>query len=87
MGTMNHIIPKIVRKSMGWTKKKTGEFASLSVPVCRRCHDILTELQKPLVLIIKSLRTTPPVPLELALIMERIKINLDIQSSEGKANG
>jgi len=69
----HHIIPQVVRKIMNWHGKR-AESAMLTyrVPLCKECHIKVNLLQEPLVAIIKNLRTSPPLPVTFAYMMEDI---------------
>ena len=51
----HHVLPKQFIKILGLIKE-WPELEKHKVPICKKCHDILTELQKPFILIIKYLR-------------------------------
>jgi len=66
----HHILPKHVRKIFGWTGKDNPSRLSSSIPMCRHCHDVVDQLQLPLINLIKWMKGTPPIPIELAYIIE-----------------
>lgn len=71
--TRHHLIPKGVRKLMGWvgTKKARLVNGNYHIPLCSECHLKLNHILEPLVFIIKCLKPEPPkIPVKLAFIME-----------------
>lgn len=67
----HHILPKAVRKTMCWTGNMAkAAMAQYSIPLCGSCHVKVTQLQEPLVKLIKYLRGSPPVPVEFQFIMD-----------------
>ncbi len=49
----HHIVPKEVKNLMGWKGIKSNNLGLYKVPICRPCHVKLTELQRPLIYLIK----------------------------------
>jgi len=69
----HHILPRQFIKILD-LHREWRELEKYKVPVCKRCHDILTELQKPLILITKHYRGDHQLQLDVTLptIMSRI---------------
>jgi len=69
--TVHHIIPKSVRKVVGWNGKQAEAFmVKKSVPMCRECHDKLNLLLEPIVFILKCFKPKIAVPMELTYMIE-----------------
>ena len=69
----HHIIPKVVKKAMGLTGAKARELhSSYKLPICGSCHDTLTILQTPLIMIISHLSGRGALPPKLGSTVEGI---------------
>jgi len=70
----HHVLPRQFVKILGLTRQDWEKYKDYQVPICGICHDILTELQKPMVLIIKYFSGSHPLQLDITLptIMSRI---------------
>ena len=69
----HHVLPRQFIKILD-LNREWRELEKYKVPICKKCHDILTELQKPFVLIIKHLRGDhqPQLGVTLPTIISRI---------------
>ena len=69
--TVHHIIPKSVRKVVGWNGKQANKYMlKRKVPMCRRCHDKLNALIDPIVFILKAFKPEVKIPIELSYMIE-----------------
>jgi len=79
----HHIIPRNIRKVLGWTgPRATTEMDNRKVIVCGVCHKKLTLIEEPLVFIIKWLKFTRPLPMELHFCITGILKELMENSSK-----
>ncbi len=79
----HHILPKTVQTLLGWkSQRATRILSQYKVPLCKKCHRIVTRLQEPLIKIIRSLRELE-VPLELVYVMEEIHRELTGDPTSG----
>ena len=76
--TEHHIIPKSVKKVLGWRGRRTEMYLGKNkTMLCRTCHDKVEWLLEPMVYIIKMLMPRPVIPLNLAFILDRVNTNLN----------
>ena len=70
----HHILPRQYIKILNLKSQEWEEYIDFKVPICNTCHDILTELQKPLTFVSKYFRGDHVLQLEITLptIMSRI---------------
>jgi len=70
----HHVLPKQYIKILNLKSQEWEEYMDYKVPICNICHDILTELQKPLTLVSKYFKGDHALQLEITLptIMSRI---------------
>ena len=69
----HHIISKSARKSLGLTGARANKLpTNYKVPICGQCHETLTLLQKPLLMIINHLTGRGPLPPTLGPTVEDI---------------
>lgn len=73
----HHILPEAVRKQMGWKGKKFTSMQKYRVPMCKSCHRKFHVLMEPLVIIIKWLRQSPPLPMSFIIMLEDTTTRLD----------
>ena len=69
-GGPHHVLPEAVRKQMGWRGKKFTSLQKYRVSMCVPCHKKLHILMEPLVVIIKWLRQSPPLPIEFVFLLD-----------------
>ncbi len=69
----HHIISKSVKKSLGLTGARANAVpTNLKLPMCGKCHEIVTLLQKPLIMIITHLTGRGPLPKNLGPTVEDV---------------
>jgi len=85
--TRHHLLPKRVKRIMNWNNKRAKKAkANHTVPMCKPCHDKVTNLQEPLIQIIQHL-VLARVPNDFGGIMDTVHDKLFNREKENKKDG